>query len=50
MSLAQLILQGDGVSYGGLARAADPELRELALEALVRQHGVDAAIQQLTGA
>ena len=37
-----MVLRGDAASYGALAAADDPELRELALESLVRQHGADA--------
>ena len=42
-AVALLSLRGDAAIYAALASAADPELRELAQEGLVRQHGVDAA-------
>ena len=42
-AITLMTLRGDAASYGELAGANDPELRELALESLVRQHGADPA-------
>lgn len=42
-AITLLTLRGDTATYAGLAGDPDPELRELALESLVRHHGSDPA-------
>ncbi len=41
-AITLMTLRGEATTYAELAADADPELRELALESLVRQHGADA--------
>ena len=42
-AITLMTLRGDAATYAELAGQADPELRELALEGLVRQHAVEPA-------